>query len=174
MPSVRLELTTFRLWDWRANQLRQEGLKSIMTQIAFYFHSKIMTRVHRTANRRVRCEQCEERTVRTSNSANNEQCEQFTLSEQCEQRTVRTVHIIRTVRTANSANSSHCTNSANSEQCEQFIFSKSSNRANSANRCEHCSVEPDNDCSYYQVYCRWHPNLVVNTFCIQHIWIQFA
>ena len=25
MPSVRLELTTFRLWDWRANQLRQEG-----------------------------------------------------------------------------------------------------------------------------------------------------
>ena len=25
LPSVRLELTTFRLWDWRANQLRQEG-----------------------------------------------------------------------------------------------------------------------------------------------------
>ena len=76
MPSVRLELTTFRLWDWRANQLRQEGLKFIMTQIAFNFHSKIMTRVHRTANRRVRCKQCEGRTVwtsetvRTTNSAN--------------------------------------------------------------------------------------------------------
>ena len=28
MPSVRLELTTFRLWDWRANQLRQEGWES--------------------------------------------------------------------------------------------------------------------------------------------------
>ena len=27
MPSVRLELTTFRLWDWRANQLRQEGFE---------------------------------------------------------------------------------------------------------------------------------------------------
>ena len=105
-------------------------------------------RVHRTANRRVRCslvrtvrtEQCEQRTVRTSeivrtvrttncankpncaNSANNEQCEQFDVCEQCEQRTVRTVHTGRTVRTANRANSSHWTNSANSEPCEQFTL----------------------------------------------------
>ena len=26
MPSVRVELTTFRLWDWRSNQLSQEGI----------------------------------------------------------------------------------------------------------------------------------------------------
>ena len=80
-----------------------------------------------------------------------EQCEQFAF---CEQRTVRTVDIVRTVRTTNSANSSYCANSPNSEQCEQFtmreqfklgeqfIFLKSSNTANSANRCEHCSVVP--------------------------------
>ena len=64
---------------------------------------------------------------------NNEQCEQSTFCEQCEQRTVQIV------RTANSANGSYCTNSANSEQ---LIFYKSPNRAN---RCEHCSVEPDSD-----------------------------
>ena len=29
MPSVRLELTTFRLWDWRSNQLSQEGYDSL-------------------------------------------------------------------------------------------------------------------------------------------------
>ena len=55
----------------------------------FYGPYNMEPRVHRTANRRVRCSLV--RTVRT---------------EQCEQRTVRTVHIVRTVRTANSANSS--------------------------------------------------------------------
>ena len=36
MPSVRLELTTFRLWDWRANQLRQEGwIQQTMYKILF-------------------------------------------------------------------------------------------------------------------------------------------
>ena len=33
MPSVRLELTTFRLWDWRANQLRQEGWAQSVLQL---------------------------------------------------------------------------------------------------------------------------------------------
>ena len=39
MPSVRLELTTFRLWDWRANQLRQEGSEHTMdcTELIFIF-----------------------------------------------------------------------------------------------------------------------------------------
>ena len=97
-----------------------------------------------------------------ANSANSEHCEQtcspFARSQQCEQRTVRTSKIVRTVRTTNSVNGSYCPNSANSEQCERFIlseqcerfilseqcviFQKSSNRANSENRCEHCSVEP--------------------------------
>ncbi len=104
------------------------------------------------------CEQfafCEQRTVRTvdivrtvrttnsanssycANSPNSEQCEQFTMGEQCERRTVRTVRIMRTVRTVQIGRRVRTTNSANSS-----FFFKSSNTANSANRCEHCSVVP--------------------------------
>ena len=72
-----------------------------------------------------------------ANSANYEQCEQAKLCEQCEQceqfdvseqRTIHSVNFtqdeqfVRTVRTTNNANGSY--------------------RPNSANRCEHRSVEP--------------------------------
>ena len=59
-----------------------------------------MGRVHRTANKPVRCSLV--RAVRT---------------EQCEQRTGRTSEIVRTVRTANSANKRNRANSENNELC---------------------------------------------------------
>ena len=56
----------------------------------FVFHnSNSMTntvrRVHRTANRRVRCSVALGNSANKPNRANNEQCERFILFEQCEQ-----------------------------------------------------------------------------------------
>ena len=47
MPSVRLELTTFRLWDWRANQLRQEGSECLV--ICMFYNINIFSSLTMTS-----------------------------------------------------------------------------------------------------------------------------